>query len=368
MVDPSAGSEREQTDTSLQEEREKTDSELERHRALNVDDADDVVRAARSRAVAVIEAARAVADSEAPRVDDGVREHRATEDAALRDQYRSADAQTSREREGVRRALAVLVGHERAMTDEMLLVERDRADTVLASRDEFLGMVAHDLRTLLSGISLNAAILVRNAKDDEVGTEVRRGGDRIQRFTERMDRLVSDLIDVVSIDAGKLLVVPRTEKPQRLVMEMAETFHAMAAGKGLLFSKEIAPDIPRARFDFDRALQVLANLVSNAIKFTPSGGRIVLRLEPAGDFVRFSVTDTGQGIEPDKVPLVFERFWQAAGPDGPGLGLGLYISKCLVDAQGGSIGVESTPGSGSTFSFTLPVAPYTSAAPPHPRQ
>jgi signal transduction histidine kinase len=355
---------RDQTDDSLRVERDKTDTELEQREKVAASEADDVVRAARSRAVEVIEEARATADDRleekrSPSNADALAEDRATEDAALRAEYRTADAQTNHERAGRKRALEALVGHERADTDERLLVERNRADTALASRDDFLGMVTHDLRTLLASISLGAAVMVRHAGDDEAGARVRREADRIQRVTGRMNRLVGDLVDVVSIDAGKLHVSPRAEDPQRLVAEMEGAFHAAAAAKGLLFTTHIAPGVTLAQLDFDRVLQVLANLVSNAIKFTPSGGSLTVRVEPDGacPFVRFAVTDTGEGIAAEKLPAVFERFWQALGADRRGLGLGLYISRCIVEAHGGSIGAESTPGRGSTFHFTLPTAP-----------
>ena len=361
---------RDETDDSLRVERDKTDTELERREKAAASEADDVVRAARSRAVAVIEEARATADERteekrSPSNADALAEDRASEDAALRAEYRTADAQTIDERTGRIRALEALVGHERADTDERLLVERHRADTALASRDDFLGMVSHDLRTLLSNISLGAAVLVRQATDDEAGARVRHEADRIQRVTARMNRLVGDLVDVVSIDAGKLHVSPRPEDPHRLVTEMEGAFHAAAAAKGLLFTTHVAPGVMRAQIDFDRVLQVLANLVSNAIKFTPSGGSVALRVErvePARAFVRFALTDTGEGIAADKLPAVFERFWQALSADRRGLGLGLYISRCIVEAHGGSIGAESIPGRGSTFHFTLPVAPLEASA------
>jgi signal transduction histidine kinase len=353
---------RDDTDNSLRAERDKTDVELERRDQVAVDDAVDVVLAARSRAVAVIEGARATADERLHVAGSGTTPNalaadRATEDAALRMEYLRADAQTSSERAGRIRALEALIGHERADTDERLLIERHRADSALASRDDFLGMVSHDLRTLLAGISLGVEVMVHHAIDDKTGERVRREADQIQDITARMNRLVGDLVDVVSIEAGKLRVVPRAEEPRRLVDEMSDVFHAAAAAKRLVLTTHIAPGTVHALLDFDRVLQVLANLVSNAIKFTPSGGSISLRVEPAGAFVRFSVTDTGEGIPADKLTAVFERFWQAQGADRRGLGLGLYISRCIVEAHGGSIGVESALGHGSTFYFLLPTAP-----------
>jgi signal transduction histidine kinase len=116
-----------------------------------------------------------------------------------------------------------------------------------------------------------------------------------------------------------------------------------------------------AKFDHERILQVLANLLTNAIKFTPAGGRILLRVEPVGQDVCFSVADTGPGIPSHQLESVFERFWQARSEDRRGLGLGLFISKGIVEAHGGRIWAESQPGKGSTFSFTLAGAPAPSA-------
>ena len=111
-----------------------------------------------------------------------------------------------------------------------------------------------------------------------------------------------------------------------------------------------------AKYDPDRVLQVLANLLSNAIKFTDDGGRISTHVEFVGSEVRFSVTDTGAGVEPDHLESAFERFWQVTEGDRRGLGLGLFISKCIVEAHGGRIWAESALGRGSTFYFTLPGA------------
>jgi signal transduction histidine kinase len=356
---------RHETDVRLRVEREQIDGELDQHERAIADEADGVVRAARSRAVAVISGARATEDERighaAPRGDAlalavALADGRATEDATLRDEYRVADAQISQDREGRRRALGVLVDHERAATDEHLLLERCRADAALASRDDFLGMVSHDLRSLFGAVALGAEALLKNAADDPAGAKVRREALRIQRLTARMTHLVEDLIDVVSIDAGKFLVQPQAEDPARVVAELADVFNAKAADKGVVLTTAVAPGIAFASFDFDRVLQVLANLVSNAIKFTPAGGHISLNVAPFGPHARFSVADSGEGIAEDKLHAVFERFWQALGSDRRGLGLGLYISKCIVDAHGGSIGLESTLGVGSTFSFTLPTA------------
>lgn len=130
-------------------------------------------------------------------------------------------------------------------------------------------------------------------------------------------------------------------------------FRALAAEQGISLSVANA-ECPPVRFDHQRILQVLANLVGNAIKFTPTNGRISIRLEPAGSEVRVSVADTGIGISAEKLGSVFERFVQERRTKGGGLGLGLFIARSIVEAHGGRIWAESAPGHGSTFFFTLP--------------
>src|SRR5690606_34930256 len=111
-----------------------------------------------------------------------------------------------------------------------------------------------------------------------------------------------------------------------------------------------------ARCDHERILQVLANVVGNAVKFTPAGGSIDILIEPVEREVQFSIIDTGKGIEPEQLDIVFERFWQVVKPARAGVGLGLYISKCIVEAHGGKLWATSEHGKGSTFVFTLPAA------------
>ena len=138
--------------------------------------------------------------------------------------------------------------------------------------------------------------------------------------------------------------------------DTVETFQAVAAARGVAIESEIADELPVARFDSDRILQVLQNLVSNAIRFTPSGGTIAIRVHRDGDDLSFSVEDTGAGIAPEDIESIFGRFQQAQRGHraGPGLGLGLYIARCIVEAHAGKIWAESQVGVGSTFRFTLP--------------
>jgi signal transduction histidine kinase len=354
--------EQDRTDQSLRQERERTDEEFGKKQDSIEEDADAVVQRARANADASLKEARAKTDeklarSEAPRQElQSVASERRQEDASLRHERATSDEKLLEEREARKRALASLLRLERETTDQHLLTERERSDEALAARDDFLGMVSHDLRTLLGGIAMRAAMIVRNTADDEAGQRIRRDAASIQHFTARMNRLIGDLLDVASIEAGRLTVEPRPEDAIRLVRETVEAFQPAASAKGISLDTEVARDSRLARFDHERILQVLANLLSNAIKFTPEGGRISIRVEPAEQEVRFSVTDTGPGIAEDNLRRIFERFSQVLAGDRRGLGLGLYISKCIVEAHGGRIWAESKTGAGSTFFFTLPGA------------
>ena len=141
-----------------------------------------------------------------------------------------------------------------------------------------------------------------------------------------------------------------------LIQEAFEAFEPIASAKGISLKKIAWNGSLFAQFDHDRILQVLANFLSNAIKFSSKGGEIVLRVDLIAGEIRFCVSDTGVGIAGDQLEYVFERFWQVAKDDRRGLGLGMFISKCIVEAHGGRIWVESTLNKGSTFCFTLPGA------------
>ena len=170
-----------------------------------------------------------------------------------------------------------------------------------------------------------------------------------------MNRLIGDLVDVASIEAGVLAATREMGDPATVVAEAVDNFQVQAATSGISLAAEIVPPPALAAFDSARILQVLTNLLSNAIKFTPAHGRIDVRVERVGDEVRFAVSDTGVGITADNLEAVFVRFLQVTENDRRGVGLGLYISKAIVQGHGGRIWAESTVGEGSTFCFTLPV-------------
>lgn len=351
--------ERELTDESLAGERGKTDDELAKRTGKLEENADEVVLGARRRADDVLARARARADekltTEGVKADASatVEAERRREDVALGHERTAADEELASERDERRRAMAALLALERAQTDSHLLGERDRADEEVGSRDDFLAIVSHDIRNILGGLAMSAASLLSNK--EEGAPSITREAERIQRYTARMNRLVGDLLDLASIEAGRLAVVPSRNDATELLRETQDVFDPIAGTKGISIRTEVKAGTLLARYDHERILQVLANLVGNAIKFTPRGGRVDLLVEPVATEIRFAVSDTGCGIAADQLGVIFERFWQTTR-QGSGLGLGLYISRCIVEAHGGRIWAESQPGKGSTFSFTLPAA------------
>ena len=356
---------RDETDDSLHAERRMADGRVAHAvDALEVA-ADRVVDLAELRADAVLSHAREKADQglrESGSPDDVARD-RAEADDMLEDERAMAAEILRREREDSARVLSVVLPLTRKSTDRKLLTERAASDADLSYRDDFLGMVSHDLNNLLSGILGSASMLARHASETPEGQRVKKGTTRIQLCAARMKRLISDLTDVTSLSAGKFAVTTAADDGKALVAETVATFRLLAAEKRIRLEGD-ADDAPLVvACDRGRILQVLANLLGNAIKFTPEGGTVSARAAKVGNEVCFSVLDTGPGIPENSLQSVFERFWQAGNDDRRGLGLGLYIAKSIVAAHGGRIWVDSRVGEGSSFHFTLPSGAATLAPP-----
>jgi signal transduction histidine kinase len=349
---------RESTDGSLRAEREKTDGELASKRTAIEEKADDVLDRARDKADLVVQTARNRADQNAEQQTAPearrLKKERAGADDALEVERLQADERVHFEREERKRALVSLLRLEREETDQHLLMERGYSDEALNTRDIFLAMVSHDLRTMLGGIALNAGLLARRRQGDGDNDKGVSRAEAIQRLTARMNRLIGDLVDVASIETGKLVVQPVRSDLTGLVKEVIETFQLSPAAQAITLALENPAPPMLALIDHDRIVQVLANLLSNAIKFTPKGGRVSVRVEAVEGAARVSVTDTGPGIAPDHLEAIFARFWQVGRTDRRGLGLGLYISRCIMEGHGGRIWAESVVGVGSTFFFMVP--------------
>lgn len=221
-----------------------------------------------------------------------------------------------------------------------------RAESAIELRDELIAVVSHDLRAPLHVIGLAARVLAERAHDPVV--------ERITRAAQSMESLISDLLDLAKLEGGRFAIAPRSMSADVLVEEGLSLIEAVAEQKRVRL-EPAAADV-RVHADQQRVLQVLSNLLGNAIKFTSEGGRIRVAVERQGDWARFSIEDSGPGISPRELPRIFEKYWQGRGISRHGVGLGLYIAKGIIDAHGGRIWAESELGKGTTFYFTLPVA------------
>ncbi len=221
------------------------------------------------------------------------------------------------------------------------------------ARDDLMAIVSHDLRSPLNAVLAGASLLL----DVPLSQEKReRQYASIKRSAERMERLTRDLLDITRIESGHLKVEPRSEDVRSLVAEALEAATFAAGRTGVFLSAEVPDNLPPARADHARVLQVLDNLLSNAIRHTPEGGRVTAAVDSLRDTLRFRVSDTGGGIPDELRDHVFDRYWQGEHADHGGAGLGLPIAKGIVDAHGGRIWLQTTPGHGTTFYFTLPIA------------
>lgn len=347
--------EREQTDESLRTEREIVDEALGDELDVIDDTADAVIDKARARADKVLATARANTDRQRGRLNarssEIVARSRSMEDEAVREERADADEALRSERA----EQVALLSIERDETDRDLVSERSRSDEALATRDAFLGVVSHDLRNMLTGMLGFATLIAKEVSLDDRVERVRMHTQRIHRSGARMNRLIGDLVDVASIEAGALRVAREVGDPIHVVTEAVDAFQAQAAARDVSLVAEIASPPSLVAFDPARILQVLTNLLSNAIKFTPPNGKVVVRVERIGDELRIAVRDTGPGIPTDQLEAVFARFVQVTKNDQRGVGLGLYISRSIVQGHGGRIWAESTMGQGSTFFITLPI-------------
>lgn len=208
---------------------------------------------------------------------------------------------------------------------------------------------------MLHAMVSSASVIAATVNNQSQLADIAKHAQRIQRSGARMNRLIGDLVDVASLEAGVLAVMRERGDPEAVVTEAIDAFQAQTAHNGIALATEIASPLGMAAFDPARILQVLGNLLSNAVKFTPRGGIVTMRVERIADDVRFTVSDTGCGIPAGKLEAVFIRFLQLAEHDRRGLGLGLYISKGIVQGHGGRIWATSSA-TGSTFSLTLPVS------------
>jgi signal transduction histidine kinase len=243
------------------------------------------------------------------------------------------------------------------LTLELARAHASRAQAEMANRSKeaFLATVSHELRRPLTAI-LGWTHMLREGHTADTA----RGLKVIERSAHIQLRLIEELLDLSRAGTGQLRVVASLVNLNTVVRNATEAMRPQAAARRLELVTSFARDDIAVSGDGMRLHQVVGNLLANAIKFTPDGGRITVSLEPVGPHARIVVADTGIGIDPALLPHIFERFWQAepaAAPAREGLGIGLWIVRRLVELHGGSIAAESRgPGSGTRMTVTLPVA------------
>lgn len=226
----------------------------------------------------------------------------------------------------------------------------ERQQELVRIRDEILGVVSHDLRSPLTTIALSAQLFPGSSPDEQ--------SEHLQTIitaSRRMERLIHDLLDVTRAEQGKLSIRREWIDPAAVVRDVISSHEPIAATKQIELEAFIDDDLPRLCGDGDRLAQALTNLVGNAFKFTPGGGVVRLSVERGPGIVRFEVADTGAGIAPSDLPHLFEPFWQAKQTAHLGAGLGLKITRAIVEAHDGSIEVTNRPDGGASFRFELPV-------------
>lgn len=233
-------------------------------------------------------------------------------------------------------------------------------DTLLRTneaRSTFVSIVSHELRTPLTAIR-GAIELVAGGHSGPTSPEQDRFMQMALRNLTRLSSILDDLLDLSRIDAGRLSLTPGELEVAPLVSDVGHTFSAKAAQAGIELVVDVAAGLPALFADSARLHQVLANLVGNAVKFTPRGGRITISAKASSEAIEIAVTDSGLGIARDSLPRVFDRFWQAEDVltrKSGGSGLGLSIARDLVEAHAGTLTVESELGKGSRFTVRLPI-------------
>ncbi len=221
-------------------------------------------------------------------------------------------------------------------------------------RARFLAVVAHDLRTPVTAIAMTAESLLRATPPTLGSGRVRDAALRIQRAARRMSALLADLLDFERIRLGGLDLQVREHELSTIVDEVEDTMRPLAEAKGLALRAHTSGGATLVPCDRARLVQLLSNLVQNAIKFTPAEGVVELVADAADDGARFVVADTGPGISSAALDRIFDPYWQAMRGDARGLGLGLAIARGIAEAHGARITVDSAEGRGSRFTVTLP--------------
>jgi PAS domain S-box-containing protein len=252
-------------------------------------------------------------------------------------------------------SLAVELARRCAVALENVRLYGEARDATRA-REEVLSIISHDLQTPLGAIRLGVGLLRRLLRRGAREEEVARTADTIERASERLGRLVQDLVDFARMERGKLTIRAQPEDAAAICSEALEVVRPLAEENGIALSLEVPSGLRLVSCDRHRIMQVLQNLLGNALKVVPAGGAVRVRAEANATELVLSVVDEGSGIPPEDLPHVFERYWRGKRTGYEGSGLGLTIARGIVEAHGGRIWAESELGKGTTFSFSLPFA------------
>jgi len=386
--------ERTRTDKSLTAERSATDQSMSRRGEGTLRTADIARRKIREEADRTLLTGRKAADAARARrssrkppsreleterrlAAESLRRERQRADRSLARQRRHTDSALREERRQRHETEKSLFARERGRTDRDLGEERIRTDqafrlaerrmsqaatarekaaAAVVLRDEFLAIISHDLRTPLNVIAINAARLGRLAPAGEGAEQLRKMCLQIEEAVKRIARMVEELLEAERMALAKLRLPTKPGDLRDVAREAVDMVAPLVSAQGVSLEATLPEEPVEASFDRDRMLQVFSNLLGNAVKFTPKGGQVRLGIEQS-DPLRVTVSDTGPGIPADQHDRVFKRFTQVGAAPG-GVGLGLYIARRIVEAHGGEIGVNSRPGGGCTFFFTLPAAEH----------
>jgi len=241
---------------------------------------------------------------------------------------------------------------------------RAQAEKASRAREEITAVVSHDLRSPLSAVITAAQVLDRQLSkviSEDQRSILHQHLATIHRSAQRMNRLIGNLLDIASLDAGTFTIDRRPHGVQEIATEVLDLFVGPAREAGVEISVETEPRLPEVPCDKDRIVQALANLMSNALKFTPPKGSVRLTVFRSNDDVVFQVSDTGRGIPEESVEHIFDRYWHATRLNRDGHGLGLAIVKGIVESHGGRIEVHSEWEQGSTFTIHLPLTVHAEA-------
>ena len=230
------------------------------------------------------------------------------------------------------------------------LIDDETLRQGVRAREDVLGIVAHDLRNPINVIALAATTLLHRLPD----FSARRPVERIIRSAQRADHLIQGLLEIHAIEGGRFSVNTQPVETADVILGALESQQSIAAEASIIISTDLSPELPSIEADEERLLEVIENLVGNAIKFTSPGGSVTVGASTHAREVLFWVKDTGAGIPSEDLPYLFDRFWQARRKDHRGLGLGLTICKAIVEAHGGRIWPKTQAGKGTTMFFTIP--------------